>query len=169
VLQLTCHYDLFSQTVQLNKAISQCTFICFKATSAILYEHRSTLYCYRLRTFAVETMLYNTQYFMLLTVTRTSTTLTECIVAFQLQKWLLERATILLHSALSLVFVRSDIRAVFVMSSYFIPYCCTVQTIRHQRYVFHHKLSAFVYNNLSRSNILRSIPIVTKGHSSKRA
>ena len=116
-----CHYDVFSQTVCLNKAISQWTFICFEAASGTLrvHVHQSTLYCHRLSTFAVKAMLYNTQYFTLLAVTRTSTTHTECIVAFQLQKLLLDCATMLRYSALSIFLVPCDIRAVFVIFSYF--------------------------------------------------
>ena len=64
-------------------------------------------------------MLYNTQYFTLLTVTVTLTTLTECIVVFQLQKWLLNYATVLRYSALSIFFVPCDVRAVFVTFLYF--------------------------------------------------
>ena len=61
-----------------------------------LQEDLRTLYCYRRHKFAVNTLLWNTQYFYIFDIF--STTHTECIVAFPLQQLLRERATMLRYT-----------------------------------------------------------------------
>jgi hypothetical protein len=58
--RLTCHYDLFGQTVRLQKAESKGTFVCFSAAPGTVHEHRRTVYCCR-RQLAIRALLRNSQ------------------------------------------------------------------------------------------------------------
>jgi esterase/lipase superfamily enzyme len=92
---LICHYNLFSQIVCLKKAMSRQTFFGINAASGTLHEN---LYIFN---FCSDINLpqkhccTTLNIFIQLTVKYSSTTHTECTVAFPLQQWLHKHATML--------------------------------------------------------------------------
>jgi hypothetical protein len=61
--RLICHYDLFSQTVILNKAMNKQTSFCFNAASGSLHEDLPMFCCCRLYEFTIKPLLFKAQYF----------------------------------------------------------------------------------------------------------
>jgi len=76
---LTCHYDVFGQTMCLKKTISKRTFFCVNATSGTWHEDACVFYCCQWHKTAIKALLSNI--FIVWTVTYISVTHTKCIVA----------------------------------------------------------------------------------------
>jgi len=89
---LICHYGLLSQTVRLKKTTNKRTFFCFNAACGTLQEDRHMFYLCNNSDVVQHSIFQNTWQFHL------TLQYAECVVAFPLQQWLHERATILRYT-----------------------------------------------------------------------